>query len=145
MSLSKRYKPPVGTPFIFSLKATAIGVGRAGIVGSLLLASLLVNAESGVPGDLSEASSMYDTERLRLFVPFELEKFLLPNPDLEGARVGEPDRGISPLVLLSLVKVLVRVGVGGDTNSVGVGAGKEDGAWRADCGMRGIFGKGCFV
>ena len=127
MSLLKRYKPPVGAPFILSLKAAAIGVGRVGIAGSLPLASLLLNCElSGVAGDLSPSSRL-DTDKLRLFIfcRLEEEKFFF-NPVLEGARPGEPDRGICPLESSSFVNDLNRVGVGGDTTSVGLGAGKGE-------------------
>src|ERR1700683_5103763 len=55
ISPSKRYIPPVVTPFCFSLKAMAIGVGRVGMAGSLPLASLGLNCElRGVFGDTSE-------------------------------------------------------------------------------------------
>lgn len=127
ISLLKRYRPPVGTPFILSLKAAAIGVGRVGIAGSLPLASLLLNCElNGVAGDRSPSSRL-ETDRLRLliFCRLDEEKFFF-NPVLDGARPGEPDRGICPFGSYSFVNVLKRVGVGGDTTSVGLGPGKGD-------------------
>lgn len=138
ISLLKRYKPPVGAPFIFWLKAAAIGVGRVGMAGSLPLASLLLNCElNGVAGDLSPSSRLV-TDRLRLFIfcRLEEEKFFF-NPVLDGARPGEPDRGTCPLESISFVNVLKRVGVGGDKISVGLGAGKGEEAWRPDCGIGG--------
>jgi len=40
ISLLNRYIPPVGIPFILSLKARAMGVGSVGIAGNLPLTSL---------------------------------------------------------------------------------------------------------
>src|SRR6187402_932572 len=103
MSLLKRYKPPVGAPLIFSLKAAAMGVGRVGIAGSLPLMSLSLNRElPGVFGDTSDPSSIFDTDKLRLliFLRLDEEKFFL-SPILECVRPGDPDRGNCPLVSLS--------------------------------------------
>jgi hypothetical protein len=133
MSPSKRYIPPVVTPFCFSLKAIAMGVGSVGIAGSLPFVSLGLNWElKGVFGDMSEPSSMLETERLRLFMFFKLddEKFFR-SPVLDCTRPGDPERGNCPFSL-SFVKVCVSVGVGGRMTSDGLGPGKGDEACRAD-------------
>jgi hypothetical protein len=125
MSLLNRYRPPVGAPFILSLKAVAIGVGNG---GSLPFVSLGLKVELGVFGETSDPSSIPETDKFRLFIFFKLdeEKFFL-SPDLDWVRPGEPDRGRPSL---SFVKVCVSVGVGGDTISAGFGPGKGDEACR---------------
>src|SRR5258708_38768569 len=65
-SLLNRYRPPAATPLIFSVKDLAIGVGREGIAGILLPASLPPKCKLiGVFGETSEPSSILDTERFR--------------------------------------------------------------------------------
>jgi hypothetical protein len=90
MSLLNRYKPPVGIPFIFSLNATAIGVGKVGIAGSLPFASLEAEVTTldwelmGVFGEMSEPSSILETDKLRFFKFFRLDEekfFRSPDPD----------------------------------------------------------------
>ena len=89
-------------------------------------------------GETSSPSSLWDTERLRppfMFFRLDEEKFFR-RPVLDCVRPGEPDAGVCPMSL-SLVKVWVRIGVGGDKISAGLGPGNGDDAWRADCGTGG--------
>jgi hypothetical protein len=77
----------------------------------------------GVFGEISDPSSILESDKLRLlrFLRLEDEKFFL-TVDLDCGRPGDPERGM-PLTLplsLSLLKVRVRVGVGGAMDSGGM-------------------------
>lgn len=121
-----------------------MGVGSAGIAGNLEF-SLAYCELIGVFGDTSSSVSIFDTDRFLLFRFFRLEdeKFFL-NPGREWVRVGEPERGIS-LFTLSWAKFCSGVGVGGDTISFGLGAGKGDEAFRVGTGIGGSASRFCRV
>jgi hypothetical protein len=138
ISLLNRYKPPVGAPFILSLKAAAIGVGNVGIAGSLPFISLGLKVEFGVFGETSDPSSMPDTDKFRPLIFFKLdeEKFLR-RPVLDWVRPGEPERGKPSLSFVEICVSCMSVGVGGDIISAGFGPGRRDEACRAIWGMGG--------
>lgn len=135
ISLLKRYNPPVGAPFILSLKAAAMGVGKVGKAGSLAFASLPLKLELiGVFGDISEPSSAFGADKFRVFMFLRLEdeKFLR-SPDRDWVRPGEPERGFS------FDSSRGRGGVGGRwEDSENPSMENPDGICAAVCGISGL-------
>jgi hypothetical protein len=92
---SNKYKPPVAELLDLSLNAATKGVGMEGSAGKRVdeppIPYWLL---SGVPGEISETSSVLETDRFRDLMLFKLEEekfFLRPGRVTDG----DPDRGSS--------------------------------------------------